>query len=309
MNKKRIITAAVIIVIIAAVVVTVRLISGDYGSNKYTGELYFFNETKTGIEAENREVRYRDGQDLAEGIIKGLMRGPEEPKHQRIIENNTSLLGVDGVDTGNVTVNFTREFITGDSSKDMSAVYAVVKSLCATDYIRQVKVIIEGKELSMDGGAIVGFLSDEDINLPTDTRSSEMREVTLYFPPKEGYTLRREVRSIRVNDQQPLAQYIINELIKGPENEELEGVLNKDTVLLSVETSENICFINFKSDFIDKNSGSAEKEKTVIFSIVDALTELDAIDRVQFLMDGKRVASFGNINISSMFGRDESIIE
>ena len=117
------------------------------------------------------------------------------------------------------------------------------------------------------------------------------------------------MRSIRVNDQQPLAQYIINELIKGPENEELEGVLNKDTVLLSVETSENICFINFKSDFIDKNSGSAEKEKTVIFSIVDALTELDAIDRVQFLMDGKRVASFGNINISSMFGRDESIIE
>ena len=186
MNKKRIITAAVIIVIIAAVVVTVRLISGDYGSNKYTGELYFFNETKTGIEAENREVRYRDGQDLAEGIIKGLMRGPEEPKHQRIIENNTSLLGVDGVDTGNVTVNFTREFITGDSSKDMSAVYAVVKSLCATDYIRQVKVIIEGKELSMDGGAIVGFLSDEDINLPTDTRSSEMREVTLYFPPKKA---------------------------------------------------------------------------------------------------------------------------
>ena len=45
-----------------------------------------------------------------------------------------------------------------------------------------------------------------------------------------------------------------------------------------------------------------------VFSIVDSLTELDTIDRVQFLMDGKKVDMFGNVNIGSMFGRDESII-
>ena len=46
-----------------------------------------------------------------------------------------------------------------------------------------------------------------------------------------------------------------------------------------------------------------------VFAIVDSLTELDTIERVQFLMDGKKVDTFGNINIGSMFGRDESIIE
>ena len=45
-----------------------------------------------------------------------------------------------------------------------------------------------------------------------------------------------------------------------------------------------------------------------IYSIVDSLTELETIERVQFLMDGKKVSDFGNINIGSMFGRDESII-
>ena len=116
------------------------------------------------------------------------------------------------------------------------------------------------------------------------------------------------VAEITVSDQQTVAQYIINELIKGTENTELTAPLSKDTVLLSVETSDSKCFVNFKANFLDKNSGSAEQEKMTVFSIVDSLTELDTIDRVQFLMDGKKVDMFGNVNIGSMFGRDESII-
>lgn len=309
MNKKKLITAGIVILILAIIAIIIGVFTIDRGSEKYSGELYFFNESATAIEAESREIRYRDMLSLAEGVIDGLMRGPENARHQRIIERKTKLLSLGGMETGNVIVNFSSEFLTGDSQKDILAVYAVVKSLCAIDGINSVKVVVEGKDITASDGSIIGYLTDQDINLPTDTYNSEMREVTLYFPPKSEYTLQKEVRSIRVTDQQPLAQYIINELIKGPQTEGLEGILSKDTVLLSVETVNNICFVNFRASFLDKNTGTAEAEKTVIFSIVDSLTELEVIDRVQFLMDGKRVDSFGNINISGMFGRDESLIE
>ena len=101
-------------------------------------------------------------------------------------------------------------------------------------------------------------MRNQDINLSTDTYNSETREIALYFPNKDGNKLVMETRTIKVTDQQPLAQYIINELIKGPENKELSVPLSKDTVLLSVETSDNICFVNFKANFTDKNSGTAE---------------------------------------------------
>jgi germination protein M len=237
------------------------------------------------------------------------MKGPDNSKYGRIIERNTKLLSVSEIENGRAVVNFSSEFITGDSTKDILAVYAVVKSLCAIDEIDSVKVVIEGKDITASDGSIIGYLTDSDINLQTDTYTSEMREVTLYFPQKDGQKLVREIRSIKVTDQQPIAQYIINELIKGPVDENLEPALSTDTVLLSVETSDNICFVNFKANFTDKNSGTAEKEKMAIYSIVDSLTELDSISRVRFLMDGKRVDTFGNINIGSMFGRDESIIE
>ena len=306
-NKKVLIPAAVIVAAVIAVLVFFA-VREDYNSQKYDGELYFFNETATAIEAEDREIKYKTGQDLAESVIRALMKGPESARHQRIIERDADLISVTGVETGNALVNFTDEFITGDNTKDVLAVYAVVKSLCVTDIISSVKVVIEGRDIKTSDGSIIGYLTNQDINLPSDTYNSETRVVTLYFPDKELKKLVREDRNIKVTDQQPIAQYIINELIKGTENPELTAPLSKDTVLLSVETSDSKCFVNFKANFLDKNSGSAEREKMTVISIVDSLTELDTIDRVQFLMDGKKVDMFGNINIGSMFGRDESII-
>lgn len=297
-----VIAAAVIFIIIFFV------IRGDYENKKYSGQLYFFNETATAIVAEDREIKYRDGEDLVKSVIEELKKRPENVKYMRTIERKAELLSVEGIGTESLTVNFSDKFVTEDKTKNLLAVYAVVKSLCGIDGIERVKVVIDGKDIATSDGSIIGYLTNQDINLSGDTYNSEMREVTLYFPDKSGEKLVKETRSIKVTDQQPIAQYIINELIKGPENEDLSPAVSEDTVLLSVETSDNICFVNFKASFIDKNSGTAQKEKMAVYAIVDSLTELGSIKRVQLLMDGKRVDNFGNINIGSMFGRDDSVI-
>lgn len=309
MKKKRIAVVCAVFVLVVLTALIVGLIESDYVSDRYEGELYFFNSAMTGIESENREIRYRDNQELAESVIEELRRGPKDRRLVKIIERKTHLISLTGVETGEVVVNFSREFLSDDNTKDLLAVYAVVKSLCGLRNISSVKVVIEGRDIYTGDGSIIGYLTDRDINLPTDTYTSEMRDIMLYFPTKDGSRLAREARTIKVTDQQPIAQYIINELIKGPSGDNMTAPLNSGTVLLSVETSNNICFVNFKSSFLDKNTGSADKEKMTVYSIVDSLTELDTIERVQFLMDGKKVTSFGNINIGSMFGRDESVIE
>lgn len=309
MKKRKIFAVIAAFVVVAGIGLIVGLIESDYVSDRYNGELYFFNSEMTGIESESREIKYRDNQELAENVIEELRKGPKDRRLAAILERKAHLISLDGLETGNLVVNFSREFLSGDNTKDLLSVYAVVKSLCALRSIESVKVVIEGRDIYTDDGSIIGYLSDRDINLSTDTYTSEMRDIVLYFPNKDGSKLLKESRTIKVTDQQPIAQYIINELIKGPESESMTAPLNSGTVLLSVETSNNICFVNFKANFIDKNSGSADKEKMTIYSIVDSLTELETIERVQFLMDGKKVNDFGNINIGSMFGRDESIIE
>ena len=308
MKYKKLIAIILSVVILGLAAAIISYCTRDYGKNSYDASLYFYNEASTTIEAENRTIRYTTDEDLIKEIVRQLISGPNLAKHKCVIPKEARLISVENHDDGRMSVNFSGQFLTGDEKMDIQAVYSIVKSLCAVDGVQSVKVVVEGTDIVLNDGSIVGFLTDRDINLSTDTVSSEVRFVTLYFPVKNGVSLSREDRSIRVTDQQPVAQYIINELIKGPQNEDLTSSLNAKTTINSVEISNGICFVNFKDDFIDKNLGTPEQEKLTVFSIVDSLTELENIERVQFLIDGKRVDDFGNINISGIFGRDENII-
>ena len=167
-SKKGVIAIVAVAVLTAAAVVGI-LIKKDYGSYRYNSELYFFNETATSIVMENREIKYKDDKELAESVIEALMKGPDNSRYMKIIEKNTKLLSLNDVDSGNIVVNFSGEFLTGDNTKDVLAVYAVVKSLCAISGVDSVKVIVEGKDIATADGSIIGYLRNQDINLSTDT--------------------------------------------------------------------------------------------------------------------------------------------
>lgn len=307
MSKKKVIPILLVVIIAAAIAAT-AFVNGRRNMRSYTGTLYFFNEAGTSISDESREVKYRNDSDLPRAVISKLLKGPRTPKLKRTLSRDVELLGVDMRDMSNIVVNFSSEYISGDATKDILKTYSVVKSLCEIYYVNSVKVVVEGNDIVTPDGAAIGYLTAADINLATDTNTSETREIKLYFTKKDYNMLSSEMRTIKVTDQQPLEQYIINELIKGPYDKERIPTLSKDTVLLSVDVADDICFVNFKSNFIDKNSGVREKEILSIYSIVDSLTELDTISRVQFLIGGKKVEMFGNINISTMFGRNADLI-
>lgn len=307
MNKKGIIPviAIIVAVLIAAAAV---IISGGRNTHKFTSELYFFNEAGTSILAETRELRYRSENDLPRLVIEELLKGPENPGRSRTIENGTEILNIDMSDRSNIVVDFSEEYLTGNTTKDILTTYSVVKSLCSINYVNSIKVTVSGADIISPDGAAIDYLTAADINLITDTNTTETREIKLYFTRKDYNLLIPEMRTIKVTDQQPIEQYIINELIKGPAEKGNEPTLSSDTVLIGVETEDDICFVNLKSSFIDKNSGNQEKEILAVYSIVDSLTELETISRVQFLVDGKKVDMFGTININSMFGRNADMI-
>ena len=95
----------------------------------------------------------------------------------------------------------------------------------------------------------------------------------------------------------PLEQHVLNELIKGPSNTNLNPVLSSDTSVISVQTTDGTCFINFNSNFISRNSGTPDKEDTALYAIVNSLTELDSVNSVQILIDGKKISSFGTTSM------------
>lgn len=306
-SKKKWIAAAAVILAIIAVALFMRH-NIDSTMNKAEMNLYFFNDQKTTIVAEKREIKYNTDSELTEKVLDTLIHGPSDKRNSRIMSPKTKVLALD-TSTENVTVDFSREYLSGDESQDILTTYAVVKSLCEISGIQSVKITVETEEIKSPDGTIIGALSSSDINIPSENTGAAMRDIILYFGSKDGSSLVKEIRSVKLTDKQPVEQYIVNELITGPKDKNLQSVLSSDTALISVETKDHICYVNFKSNFIDKNTGSREKEFMAVYSIVNSLTELDTVREVQFLIDGKKVEKFGELTISDLFHRNQQIIE
>ena len=309
MSDKKLIAVVVAALVVMCAVLTGLYVKYDNSTEKMTVDLYFLNREGTGIMSEPCKIRYRNESELIRNTLEKLRRGPSSRKYDAIMPHNTQIHAIELLGDGFLTVDFSEEFLTEDSARNVLKTYAVVKTLCSTGVVSSVRVLANGASIKDRDGKPLEFISATDINLETEEYRSEMREVTLYFADDTKKKLDREVRTIKITDQQPIEQYIINELIKGTKVKKMSSVLSHKTMLVSVDVEENICYLNFKSGFVSENAGGADHEKLVIYSIVNSLTELENIGRVQFYMDGKRIDKFGDIDIKDYIERNTSIIK
>ena len=294
MIKKRIvagIVSAIIIILATAIVIFEK---SDTDSRTTFIDLYFLNETDTSIVSENRELKYSSANELPRVVIDALIAGPISNKNHPIFEKETKLLSINKKNSA-LLVDFSKEYYNDDSSKMFLTTYAVVKSLCQLNGVKRVMVTVDSQEIIASDGTVVGYLSDDDIDLVTDTKTKDSKSFTLYFIDKETQSLTKEIRTIKITDTIPAEQYIVNELIKGPQSDVAKAAMTPDTELISAQTTDGVCFLNFKASFIEKNSSNCQ---LVVDSIVKSLCELDGVSGVQFLIDGKKTDTFGEINIA-----------
>lgn len=304
MKKRVIIILVLFLIAVTGVIIGLKYVGKDDSKNAVNLNIYFFNSRESTLVAEEQVIRFDEDEDIVQKALEALIKG--STKNTGIMDKKTTVNSVTKQEDG-VTVDFSEKFLSDDATKNTFAVYAVVKTLCQIPGIKRVKVTADSREIIGSGGTLLGFLSGDDINIEKD--STENKYVALYFADKESKKLRKEIRRISITDSQSIEQYIVNALIEGPKSDELESVLTSDTSLISVQTTDGTCFVNFSSGFVNRNSGSKDKEMNAVYAVVNSLTELGTVKNVQFLIDGKKSEAFGSISISGTFYRNESMID
>jgi len=140
--------------------------------------------------------------------------------------------------------------------------------------------------------------SVEQINELVVTNNKINDNIVLYFPEIDDLKLvKKEVKVNGLGENK--VEYIIKELLNGPEEENLMDIIPYGTKLNSAYIKNNIAFIDFSKEFITNHPGGSWGEYSTIYGIVNSLCELEDVDSVQFLIDGKIVDEFkGHININ-----------
>ncbi len=149
---------------------------------------------------------------------------------------------------------------------------------------------------------------DDEVVAPTPEAQS--KEVTLYFGNNKYMEtgdealeqMFTETRVIEYSDVS-LEEAMVRALMEGPKDTDTMGTLIPDTVkLISVEVKEGTALVNFEQEGM---SGGSMQEMFTIDQIVNTLTELDSVERVQFLINGTVTESLmGHVLAEEPFERD-----
>ena len=161
-------------------------------------------------------------------------------------------------------------------------------------------LIYQKTQENKQGNEITEYIPEEEITV------SGLRQtvVSLYFREKDTNTLIPEARNIDVKE---LTKDPYNTLMKlllgGPKNEKLEKVIPEETKINKIELKNNTIYLDLSKEFIENHTGGAEAESRTVYSIVNTLTQLNEVEAVKILIDGKEDARFKDnfINFKDAF--------
>lgn len=277
--------------------------------------IYDINRDKTKLIANEYKLNMDysgDSDDTADVIgqcLNRMITGPDEPDQ----------VGAIGIDAGAVTyyleqnvvtVNFGAVYYDATTTVRVLRRAAIVRTLCQIDGIEGVSITVDHAAVMDSDGQPIGVMTEESFleNDEAKINAYEKSELHLFFANAEGDLLKEYVESTVHSSNIALERLVVDSIIAGPkEGSQSYPTVNPDCKVLNVTSKDGICYVNLSSDFLTKTTNV--RDDVVIYSIVDSLTQLPNINKVQFMVDGETEVSMGSIYLSSPFERNLDLVK
>ena len=128
------------------------------------------------------------------------------------------------------------------------------------------------------------YIPQEEIS---DEQSRETI-VSLYFPDKETNMIKPEARLMNIKELINSPYNVLVELlINGPKNDKLKKVIPENTKLLNSFLEEECLTLDFSEELLNYNKNDTKEKDNLINSIVNTVTELNEVNKVKILVNGK----------------------
>ncbi|EEG78984.1 GerMN domain-containing protein [Dethiobacter alkaliphilus] len=270
--------------------------------------LYYGSEGNEELVTEEREISYREGEDRYQVVLEELIAGPETEGYTANIPEETEVYGTI-LQNDSLLVNFSEEFTNfGGSVAEVVAIASVVNTLTQFEEIERVKILAEGEELIAPSGERRGFMEPFATEI---TPPAVQQTVILYFARPDATAVVPEEREISLPQEAEFAQQlelVLEELIAGPQREDLSPTIPAEVSVLNVDVAENTATVNFSEEMHTEHTGGAAGETMTILSIVNTLTEFPEVEDVLMQVEGEPM-NIEHVILDAPVQRNEELIE
>ncbi len=262
-------------------------ITGCNREEKKKGEyqIYYMNMDMSKIVAEEYDSTGADGEELIEELLTKLQSAPDSSKLRQTIPTNVKVNSFK-VNGAYLYVDFSEEYKALKPTEEVLVRAAIVKTLIQSEACSLVAFTVNSEPLLTNDGTLVGSMSADTFveNPGKQINSSVETSLTLYFANKDGTKLVKETRNVHYSTNISMEKLIMEQLIEGPKKSNSMSTVPSGTKLITVSVVDGVCYVNLSDSF--KNQNAEVNEEIVLYSIVNSLTELQSVSKVQISVNG-----------------------
>ncbi len=278
--------------------------------------IYYLDNKETQVVREAYEPTGTTMEEQIEEYSDALrQKKPSELTSKKALPDYVTMTPSMDVENEQLTLSFDSNYLNLRGASEVLCRAAIVKTFCQIEGIQYVQFLVDGQPLNNSYELPIGFMQEEDFidNTGGEVKYEQNATVILYFADASGKKLMDTRVKIKYDGTIPLEQLVLNQLIKGPNS--IEGVnpnailqtVPEKTELNKVTVKDGVCYVDFSSDFLKGVEGVSAN--ATIYSVVNTLTEISEVSKVQFTISGAPVVSFGDgIQLDAPFERNLDIV-
>ncbi len=274
-----------------------------------TVDVYYLNKEETGIDSEPYKMQKQETDDQIRELLEILAMAPDDADYKATISSSFTIVSVERdeeqviltVDEGYRNLNPTAEVLTRA---------ALVRTITQLNGIEYVSMKVRNDPLTDWSGNPIGIMEASMFidNAGDEINTYEKARLTLYFTDKSGTKLVEASRSVVYNTNISMEKLVVEELIKGPNNDEIFPTVNPETKVNNVTVKDGICYVNLNESFLTPMTNATSE--VTIYSITNSLVELSNVNKVQISINGDTEGTFRErIPFSTIFERNLELIE
>ena len=243
-------------------------------------------------------------------LLEKLAETPEGGSMEAVLTDSIFVTDY-ALESGQLSLHFDPAYKDMNGIREILCRSAVVRTLCQIPDVEYVSFLIGDSPLMDSEKSPVGQMNaDSFVENTGDAINEEtVTTLTLYFANKTGDKLVKEKVNVTGSSNISVEKLVVESLIRGPVSKDTDyPTLPSGTKILSISTKDGICYVNLNEGFLEQ--GYNVTEAVTIYSIVDSLTELSGIVKVQILVNGETNLVYKeSMRLDTIYERNLDIIE
>lgn len=267
-------------------------------------KVYYVNSEKTKTIAVDHEVLAEDRDGMVQEFLENLFRPTDNLDYRRPIPEGVRLDSWN-LEKGQLYLYFNSAYREMDNIEEVLCRAAIVRTLIQVEGVDCISFYVGDAPLVDDEGTPIGLMTEESFieNPGEQINSIQTANITLYFANDKGDALLQKVQEIHYSSNISLEKLVMEQLLKGPQDDEGRSAIPEGTKLVNVSVLDGVCFVNLDEGFLNQNYEITEP--VVIYSIVNSLTELTNVNKVQISVNGdSNMVYREKLDLNTMYERN-----